>query len=407
MLPYWIWLANKRSLSNYHKSMVLEHFGTPEAVFLADETLMRELEYLNSAALADLMDKDLSEAEKILRVCDNKRISILTWTDAAYPARLRNIADPPILLYYEGRIPNVDHTATIGVVGTRKASVYGLKNAKELGYQLGKAGAIVVSGSAAGVDTLCLEGALTAGNPVISVLGNGTDVVYPKSNRRLYEDIRRNGCLLSEYPPGTQALGGNFPVRNRIISGLSCGVVVVEAPAASGALITARRALEQGRDIFTFPANVGIDAFKGNIQLLKDGAIPIEDGSDVLKEYQGLFPVLTDKIGADFEVSEGKTHEKKKKEASDADKKSVDKKNEGNYIDLKEVLSDVSQDGAAVLLALKNGSLHVDEVIEKSGMPANRVSVAMTVLLIKKYVLKLPGQRFQLADHIKAGELNE
>ncbi|MEI3089308.1 MAG: DNA-processing protein DprA [Oscillospiraceae bacterium] len=177
-----------------------------------------------------LEDKDLTEPRRILSECHRKSIHILTWQDAAYPARLRSIDDPPLLLYYQGTLPDIDAEPVIAMVGTRHASLYGLQQGKMLGYQMGRLGAIVASGGADGVDTVCLTGALTAGGPVIAVLGCGVDVAYPAKNRGLFEDIRYHGCLISEFPPGTPPYPDNFPVRNRILSGISVGVVVVEAP---------------------------------------------------------------------------------------------------------------------------------------------------------------------------------
>lgn len=375
---------------------------------MADGHAYDELQELNVQDKSVLLDKSLSGADRILRECDNKRISILTWGDAAYPARLKTIPDPPLVLYYEGRMPNLESTAVIGMVGTREASLYGMKHAKELGYQLGKGGAIVVSGIAVGIDRMSLEGALSAGMPVISVLGNGTDVVYPKRNRRLYDDVRANGCLLSEFPPGTRPLWTNFPTRNRIISGLSLGVVVVEAPAVSGALITARTALEQGRDVFTIPANLGVDSCKGNLMLLKDGAVLVEDGSDVLREYAGRFDLDLNKFPADFHVDDAglpqATEERTTPPRAEVDKKSIDKENLANYIVLENILPEVSEDCAKVLKILSAGDLHVDAIVERTSIPASKVSTAMTILQIKKFVKRLPGMRFSLADNIRVGE---
>ena len=219
----------------------LRRFGSPEAVFYADAEAYRGIEGLKNAE--PLEDKDLAEPRRILSECHRKSIHILTWQDAAYPARLRSIDDPPLLLYYQGTLPDIDAEPVIAMVGTRHASLYGLQQGKMLGYQMGRLGAIVASGGADGVDTVCLTGALTAGGPVIAVLGCGVDVAYPAKNRGLFEDIRYHGCLISEFPPGTPPYPDNFPVRNRILSGISVGVVVVEAPKKSGALITASRAL--------------------------------------------------------------------------------------------------------------------------------------------------------------------
>ena len=219
MLKYWLWLASRRNLSPREQLAVLRHFGTPEAAYCAEKSALSEVEGLRSTA--SLEDKSLMEPEEILNECYRKQISILTYQDAAYPDRLRSIDDPPMVLYYQGTVPAIDTEPVIAVVGTRKASAYGLVQAKQLGYQLGRMGAIVVSGGADGIDTMAMKGALTAGAPVIGVLGCGVDVVYPAANRSLFEDVRTRGWLVSEYPPGTAAIGAHFPVRNRILSALS------------------------------------------------------------------------------------------------------------------------------------------------------------------------------------------
>ena len=203
MLKYWLWLASRRNLSPREQLAVLRHFGTPEAAYCAEKSALSEVEGLRSTA--SLEDKSLMEPEEILNECYRKQISILTYQDAAYPNRLRSIDDPPMVLYYQGTVPAIDTEPVIAVVGTRKASAYGLVQAKQLGYQLGRMGAVVVSGGADGIDTMAMKGALTAGAPVIGVLGCGVDVVYPAANRGLFEDVRARGWLVSEYPPGTAA----------------------------------------------------------------------------------------------------------------------------------------------------------------------------------------------------------
>ena len=292
------------------------------------------------------------------------------------------------------------------MVGTRKASLYGMQQAKMLGYQLGRLGAIVVSGGADGIDTMCLTGALTAGRPVIAVLGCGVDVVYPAKNKGLFEDIRYHGCLISEYPPGTPAYSYNFPVRNRIMSGLALGVVVVEAPKRSGALITAARALEQGRDVFALPANVGSPTSEGNLQLLKEGATLISEGWDVMREYESLYPdripgarektvpmTLTAAETADVQhakVAEGRSFPEKD------DKKDIDKRENRDYIDVQEISDNLSPDEKAVIEQLTAGTLAMDEIIDRSQLPAARALAAITLLEVKGYLRRLPGKRFSL-----------
>ncbi|MBQ1264200.1 MAG: DNA-processing protein DprA [Oscillospiraceae bacterium] len=340
----------------------------------------------------------------------HKGIRILTWQDAAYPNRLRTIDDAPVVLYCKGTVPDIDEEPVIAMVGTRKASAYGLMQAKQLGFQLGKMGAIVTSGGADGIDTMCLKGALSAGNPVIAVLGCGVDVVYPAFNRHLFEDICANGCLISEYPPGTPALGAHFPVRNRILSAISLGVVVVEAPKKSGALITANHALEQGRDVFTLPANIGTQTCTGNIQLLKDGAIVVEEGWDVMREYEHLFPGKirsnTRPIAMSFTRQEREfVHGGSKKIVaeqtlvpSEDDTKAVDKAAQRSYIDVHKILGELTEDEKTVVLLLEKGEMHIDEIIAASSLAAGRVLASLTLLEVKGYITRLPARRFSLAE---------
>ena len=269
MLKYWLWLTTRKGLSVCEQLAVLRHFGTPEAAYCADADALRGVEGLRSTK--PLEDKSLDEAEAVLSDCYRGQIAIMTYQDAAYPDRLRQIDDPPLVLYYQGTVPAIDTEPVIAVVGTRRASAYGLLQAKQFGYQLGRLGAVVVSGGADGIDTMALKGALTAGHPVVTVLGCGVDIAYPACNRGLFEDVRAHGWLVSEYPPGTPANGYHFPVRNRIMSALSLGTLVIEAPLKSGALITARRALDQGRDVFAVPANVDSQTCAGNLELLRQG----------------------------------------------------------------------------------------------------------------------------------------
>ena len=414
MLKYCLWLSTREGISNTGKLQLLSRFGSPEAVYQADEQALADTDFKNAASL---LDKNLQGAEIILQQCYQKNIHIMTIQDAAYPQRLRSIDDPPVVLYYQGLFPAVDTAPVIAMVGTRKASAYGLMQAKRLGYQVAKCGGIVVSGGAEGIDTMCLVGALSADRPVIAVLGGGVDVVYPASNRTLFEDIRSRGCLLSEYPPCTQALGSHFPVRNRIISALSLGVVVVEAPKRSGALITASRALEQGRDVFTIPGNVGTATCEGNIQLLREGAIVVEDGWDIMREYVHLYPQLVSHQPTPIPMNltpqqrpkavQGEKRPaaavrkpvKKEPPAAPSDRKVIDKPETKAYIDVHEISDALSPDERACALALTDGAKHIDQIIEKTALAAARVSSALTLLQIKGYVTALPGRRFELAEN--------
>lgn len=419
MLIHWIWLAHRPSVNDRMKVELLRHFQDPEDIFFADTGAFDFLEDLSGEAKNSLRDKDLTQAQEILTACDREKIRILTCRDAAYPVRLKNIADPPIVLYYKGQIPEIDALPVIGVVGTRKASAYGLQTAKRLGYQIGKCGAVVVSGMAFGIDSMAMSGALTAGQKVIGVLGCGADIVYPPSNRALFRDTENYGCILSEFPPGTPPVKWNFPKRNRIISGLSCGVLVVEAPEKSGALITARQAAEQGRDVFAVPGNIDIPTFAGSNNLLRDGAIMVSSGWDVVSEYQGLYP---DKIRKDTgpahqtayadEVRKaaeqgGKESRKvaqkpripREKEDSpkEIQKKDIDKPPVQPYSDVNSILTKLSADEMTIVTALKDGERLVDDVIAETGLTTGKLLGLLTMLELKGIIRRLPGKRIILS----------
>ena len=414
MLKYWIWLSTREGVNNVQALALLSRFGSAEAVYQADEDALNGC--MDDRVPPSLLNKDLVGAEIILQQCYQKSIHIMTIQDASYPGRLRAISDPPIVLYYKGVFPAVDTSPVIAMVGTRKASAYGLMQAKRLGYQIAKSGGIIVSGGAAGIDTMCLVGALSANRPVITVLGCGVDVVYPPENKTLFDDVAYHGCLLSEYPPQTPAAGSHFPVRNRIISALSLGVVVVEAPKRSGALITASRALEQGRDVFTIPGNVGTATCEGNIQLLREGAIVVEDGWDVMREYVHLFPELVSRqpSGKPMQLTPAQQRSavkpgaplppRTRKPAKNAiarpssDTKAIDKPNTKAYIDVQEILDALSPDEKAAILELTKGERHIDQIITATSLPAARITSALTLLQIKGYAKALPGKRFELAE---------
>lgn len=417
MLVHWVWFAHRPGLNDRMKLMLLQHFQDPEEIYFSDSGAFDHIEGMTRELKESLADKNLSAAEEILENCRQNQIHLLTIRDAAYPARLKNIADPPVLLYYKGTLPDLDGNPVIGVVGTRKASAYGLTAAKRMGYQIGKCGGILVSGMAYGIDGMAMEGALTAGETVVGVLGCGADIVYPLSNRSLFQDTERYGCIISEYAPGTPPLAYHFPRRNRIIAGLSCGVLVVEAPEKSGALITARQALDQGRDVFVVPGNIDVPSFAGSNQLMRDGAIPVFSGWDVLSEYLAQYP---DKISQDrkpsrltaypdettgipetekrtAKVAQKVRHPEKKQSAEEKDnKKVIDNKAAAPYIDVNDTLPKLSDDEARIVKTLEKGERLVDEVIAETGMTTGKVLAQLTMLELKGVIRRLPGKRISL-----------
>ena len=408
MLLYWLWLTTRKGLRRQAIRNLLAYFDTPEDVYRAPESDYL-LAGLTERDLAPLREKSLAEPRRILELCARKNIHILTCQDAGYPRRLANIPDPPVVLYYTGVLPDVDGEPAIAVIGSRHSSAYGLICAKRIGYQIVACGGMVVSGMAAGGDAMAMTGAISAGGKVIGVLGCGVDVIYPKRNKNLYEDMRRYGCLISEYPPQTPPFQQNFPARNRIISGLSLGVVVVEAPSKSGTLITANYALEQGRDVFALPGNAGFPSCAGSNRLLKEGATMIETGWDVMQEYVHLYPDQIKKRsrGEHLMASCGELRELTGVGVATShadytvaprgdDKISVDISERKDYIDLQEILEHVSQDEGTILKLLQNGPRHVDELVSASGLGAGVVLSNLTMLEIKKYVRRLPGNRYEL-----------
>lgn len=416
MLIHWIWFATRSGLGDHGKAALLSRFHSAEQIYFAEKS---EFDGLSAEAVKSLMDKDLTGSEKILTRCTNEKIRILTFQDAAYPNRLKNISDPPMVLYYKGQLPALDSEPVIGVVGTRKASPYGLTAAKRMGYQIAACGGIVVSGMAFGIDAMAMKGALTAGKPVVGVLGCGADIVYPVSNRALFADTENYGCILSEFPPGTPPVGYNFPRRNRIISGLSCGVLVVEAPHGSGALITARRAADQGRDVFVTPSNIDVATGEGSNALLRDGAVAVSSGWDVVSEYEALFPGKIRRAGENApltaypdEVKEAaeaaerttlKVAQKTKKPAPNPPqskmftKKVIDKRQNDAYIDLTKTDSSLTPDETAIIGLLAGGERLVDDVIAESGLRPGQVLASLTLLEVKGIVRRLPGRYIVLS----------
>ena len=377
MRLYWLWLASRPGMTEREKMAVLLHFGSPEDCYYADAAAFRGIGNLSKSALEALCDKDLQEAEAIVAACEKKKIHILTLGDEAYPSMLRNIIDPPLVLYYRGVLPDFDRELAIGIVGTRKASAYGLSTARKLGGQIAAYGGLVVSGMAEGIDAMATWGALDAGKTAVGVLGNGVDRVYPRCNRELYRKMEQKGCLISEYPPGTAPDRWNFPKRNRIISGLSCGVLVVEAPQKSGALITARQALEQGRDVFVVPGNIGISTCEGSNALLKDGAALVTSGWDVVGEYAARYP---DKIQKEIPPAEQAD-----------DKIVVDNAMPTLYSDLENIAADLSDTEREVLAVIGTQEQLIDTVIAKTGLSSQDVLAALTMLEVSGYVTTRPG----------------
>ena len=412
-LVYWVWFSSLRGLRAVLLRELLRRLGDPKTVFLAEQAALKECGASDEELDRLLEQRELKTAGHIITRCEELGVSILTLQDAAYPTRLRSIPDPPCVLYIRGRLPDVDGEAAIAVVGTRRSTPYGDKMARELGYGLTKGGGLVISGLAEGVDSCAAQGALMAGGRVIGVLGTAINEVYPRFNAPLFDDVAATGALVSEYPPDTEGNRKFFPARNRIMAGLSVGVAVVEAPAHSGALITAGRAADYGRDVFAIPGNADAPNSRGTNALIRDGARLIENAAQILEEYENQF---RDKLRPDARLDVPKEmatpmspHSEKrsaKNKPAREDGKSffklrvpVRRRNaddEPAPPKLSEQLEGLSKTQLKIVSVMTKPSMHIDDIIDLSQLPASAVLAELTLLQIKGFVAQEGGKRFTL-----------
>ena len=403
MLQYFVWLASLPGLGSRKKQQLLAAFGTPELLFYASRVELAALDCLRRDQIDLMLERDLTPARRILDDCAEKGIGILPCSDTLYSQKLRSIDDAPVVLYYQGVMQPVDTRPSIAVVGTRDATDYGLLHAKRFGYQLAKGGAIVVSGCALGIDTVAMKGALTGGGPVIGVLGGGIDRLYPPQNAELFEDIRHYGCLISAYPPGTPPKREHFPRRNRLISGLSDGVAVMEAPARSGAMITARYAAEQGRDVFALPGSVDAAGSAGPHQLIRDGAALVEDGTQILASYAQQYRIVWQESGLHpiglhpDEAASPKKITKTAAFAPEKDKIDVDNEPSRDYIDVNMILQELDAGQQKIVLALQDGPQVPEVLAQTLGLAPQDLLADLTLLQISGYVVRMPDGQFCLA----------
>lgn len=409
-LKYWLWLSTRKGLSNTGICELLDYFGTPEAIHFAGDWEYNELSGLSGQAKASLIDKSMDEPNRILSECERLGQRILTMADAGYPERLRNIYDAPAVLYLKGRDISFDEEAVIALIGARKPSGYGIAQAQRLGHDLAAQGAVVVTGLAQGLDSEGARGALRGGGVVCGVMGCGLDVVYPKASRFLLQDVAATGLLISEYPPGTPPKGEHFPPRNRIISGLSLGVVVVEGGYRSGTSITAHSALDQGRDVFAVPGPVdGPMSYMPNLLIRKGEAKLITSATDVLEEYEYLFPGKIDLrpgLAPDTPAiapgvqprSEEEPPAKPPQETKQAQQAPEETIPTIHWRKLTPALTDDQRD---VMLMLRDGPMVMDELIEATQIPARRCSSAVTMLQLAGFVREELGKRFAATVHIR------
>ncbi len=343
---------------------LIDHFGGPRQILEAEYREIITVPGVKKTAASKICSgQSLEKAKKELERAEKAGISIITLNDPSYPAILRNIHDPPFLLYVKGD-PKTLACAGIGIVGARAATEYGKRVSKNMAARLAGKGLTVISGLALGIDTAAHKGALAAGGKTIGVLGCGIDVVYPRQNVRLFREISESGAIVTEYPMGTKPEGYHFPARNRIISGLSLGVTVVEAARKSGSLITAQLALDQGRDVFAIPGRVDSSKSEGVHRLLQDGAKLVQSVDDIIEE---LNPGL---LGENFNTPEIGPNNKDFLQGLDAEAKLI-----YSFLDVYPKT--------------------IDEIIRGAGLTAQKVSELLLTMELKGLVAALPGNQYQ------------
>lgn len=395
-LKYWLWISQSPGLSPRVTAALIEHYGSPEAMFFAPKGEIKSLVGRYDDGIDALEKRDIDSALRILDECEAQHIRILTVQDADYPDRLKNISLPPNILYVKGKLPPIDDEAAIAIVGTRKASPHGLTMAKKLGYEIAKCGGVVVSGLTAGIDAMAAKGALYGDGTVIGVLG----VPHEQAKTELSVDVMWYGALISEYPPGTPVYPSYFRARNRISAGLSMGVVVVEAPQKSGARLFANEAADQGKELFVVPGNAGEYNCMGSNAILKEGAKPVTEGWDVMCEYASLFPDRVHRSNDLYSPEKLEYHpnkeRKKKPETEKVSKKEVDKEESEVYIDSMKQLQGLTDTQQQIVSAMNKPSMQVDELIERTELSAAKVLSDLTLLQLMGYVEQEAGKRFTL-----------
>lgn len=378
-LLYWVWLTSICGVYNNDINALLEQFDTVEEIYEATD--YSGVLNVKPSTIKKLRDKSLKTAEKIRENCERIGVEIVTYDDVRYPDSLRTIDNPPYVLYMRGEIMKWDRILGIGVVGTRKCSDYGHKVVDYIVKDLALCGATIISGMAAGIDGLSARAALNAGNKTVAVLGTAIDNPYPWENRQLMKEIMENGTVISEYPPGARTQKTSFPWRNRIISGLSKGVLVIEAPKKSGSLITANYALEQGKDVFAVPGNIFKKESEGTNNLIAIGAKAVNSAEDVLNEY--VYELERLKIKKPNIIS--KVFAKPEKIDNEIKLSIEDKRFSGLADSDKKIISLLIED-----------NMHIDDIARKSEIPAGELTTKLAMLEFSGHIQKIPGNNYKL-----------
>ncbi len=380
-LRFWLWLVLSGRCATERNVKILNHFGTPEAAFTAKRKDYEKIEGIRQPDIDLFCNKSLDMADRVLETCNNKNIKIVTIHDEEYPFRLKHIAPVPLLFYVKGEIPKEVNDLSISIVGTRQPTTYGEASAEKISFDLASMGVPIISGMARGVDTAAHKAALRAGGKTVAVLGSGVDYIYPYENKMLYEEITHSGAVISEFPPMAKPDAGNFPIRNRIISGISKGTVVIESNEKGGSMITARLALEQGRDVFAVPGAINSSQSLGTNELIKQGAKLVTGAIDVIEEYIDSYQR---KIMRLDEYS-SKKEDAPLKVASSAP-------NYGTKAALPE------GDSKKVFSLLSNEPIHISDIAAKASLSAKDTATVLLMLEMDGYAISLSGGFYKIKN---------
>ncbi len=401
-VEYWIWLQNALG-AGARTDELLAYFKTPEEMYKAGEYEWRLSGLLTQKKIEYLKNSSVEKTTEIINECRNKGYKIITPDDNLFPNRLKNLSDMPLVLYGMGDCSVLNDTVSLGMVGTRNASNYGIETAQKLAFLLALSGVTIVSGGALGIDSEAHAGAMLAKGRTLAFLGCGLSVNYLAENASLRRAITRYGAVVSEYSPFTPASKTTFPTRNRLISGVSLGVVVVEAGVKSGSLITANYALEQGKDVFAVPGDIVRSSFDGANYLIKNGAKPIFNAEDVLSEYEYLYGDLIDLSNAKTTIASIPyvNYRKKKKNPQSVEVKKVENKIKANEppvkpISKKALPDDISNEAKIVYSALNEQGVHIDDIVRATNLKMNIVLSSLTELELYGFVELESGKKYKI-----------
>jgi len=397
---YYIWLSLVCGAGSAVPQKLFGIFGSVENIYSAQkEEFEEKCDFeIDEGLLGRLCKKDLGSCEKITEFCVKNEIFVLNCDNPLYPARLRSIRAFPVVLYYKGKLPDIDDNLCIAMVGTRKMTDYGKYAAYELSRELAACGAFIVSGMAEGIDTVSHKGCLSAGGFTIAVFGCGIDRVYPYENKALMDKIIEKGLVLTEYPPGTEPKGFHFPVRNRIISGISQAVLVIEADYKSGSLITAKTALFQGRELYAVPGNINSKNSAGTNNLLKNRAGITTEAYDILSEYEYLYAHRINIEKTKYYNSKNNyTPKKETPESGEKTKESLKINLSEKLSALKIILNETELKVFEVFYANKDKRLHADGI--KLDIPISDVMNTLTFLEIYGIIISFPGDWYKINDN--------